>query len=131
MTDLRKAAEMALEALEFPFGSITKGSELGLIAEKHRNAVTVLRAALAQPSVKDTRDEEIALLREEIKRLRFCIPEGDAAAAMEYLAYCVEKDVAKEQERCIEIVERELERLFDQDAIPICKRIATAIRENK
>ena len=72
-----------------------------------------------------------APLEEEIKRLRFCIPEGDAAAAMEYLAYCVEKDVAKEQERCIEIVERELERLFDQDAIPICKRIATAIRENK
>ncbi len=72
-----------------------------------------------------------APLEEEIKRLRFCIPEGDAAAAMEYLAYCVEKDVAKEQERCIEIVERELERLFDRDAIPICKRIATVIRENK
>jgi len=131
MTDLRKAAETALEALEFPFGSITRGSELGLIAEKHRNAITALRAALAQPDVKDTRDEHIALLREEIKRLRFCIPEGDAAAAMEYLAYCVEKDVAKEQERCIEIVERELESLFDKDAIPICNRITAAIRENK
>lgn len=46
MNDLRKAAEMALEALEFPFGSITRGSELGLIEEKHRNAITVLRAAL-------------------------------------------------------------------------------------
>jgi hypothetical protein len=38
-----------------------------------------------------------APLEEEIKRLRFCIPEGDAAAAMEYLAYCVEKDVAAER----------------------------------
>ena len=87
------------------------------------------------PFVTDSFERFAALvaapLEEEIKRLRFCIPEGDAAAAMEYLAYCVEKDVAKEQERCIEIVERELERLFDQDAIPICKRIATAIRENK
>jgi len=100
MTDLRKAAEMALEALEFPFGSITRGSELGLIAEKHRNAITALRAALTQPSVKDTRDEEIALLREEIKRLRFCISEGDAAAAMEYLAHCVDKAVAAEREQC-------------------------------
>jgi hypothetical protein len=63
-------------------------------------------AALAQPSVKDTRDEEIALLREEIKRLRFCIPEGDAAAAMEYLAYCVEKAVAAEREACEQVCER-------------------------
>jgi hypothetical protein len=128
MTDLRKAAEMALEALEFPFGSITKGSELGLIAEKHRNAVTVLRAALAQSSIKDTRDEEILLLREEIRRLRFCIPEGDAAAAMEYLAYCVEKDVAKEQERCIEIVERQLEAALGYVAVPLGNKITAAIR---
>jgi hypothetical protein len=41
-----------------------------------------------------------APLEEEIKRLRFCIPEGDAAAAMEYLAYCVEKAVAEEREAC-------------------------------
>jgi hypothetical protein len=41
-----------------------------------------------------------APLEEEIKRLRFCIPEGDAAAAMEYLAYCVEKAVAAEREQC-------------------------------
>lgn len=69
-----------------------------------------------------------APLEEEIKRLRFCIPEGDAAAAMEYLAHCVEKDVAKERDRCIEIVEHELEKLFGRDAIPICNRIAAAIR---
>ena len=128
MTDLRKAAEMALEALEFPFGSITKGSELGLIAEKHRNAVTVLRAALAQPSIKDTRDEEIALLREEIKRLRFCIPEGDAAAAMEYLAYCVEKAVAAERER----YEREVRVLqFQIDELKYECRNVRARGENK
>ncbi len=44
-----------------------------------------------------------APLEEEIKRLRFCISEGDAAAAMEYLAYCVEKDVAAEREACADI----------------------------
>jgi len=42
-----------------------------------------------------------APLEEEIKRLRFCIPEGDAAAAMEYLAHCVEKAVAAERDRMI------------------------------
>jgi predicted transcriptional regulator len=130
MTDLREAAEMALEALELRTQRVRVADE-GRDYKLTMSAITALRAALEQPPVKDTRDEEIALLREEIKRLRFCIPEGDAAAAMEYLAYCVERDVAKEQERCIEIVERELERLFDRDAIPICKRIATAIRENK
>jgi len=46
-----------------------------------------------------------APLEEEIKRLRFCIPEGDAAAAMEYLAYCVEKAVAAEREACALIAE--------------------------
>jgi len=46
-----------------------------------------------------------APLEEEIKRLRFCIPEGDAAAAMEYLEHCVEKDVAKERESCAKLCE--------------------------
>jgi hypothetical protein len=46
-----------------------------------------------------------APLEEEIERLRFCIPEGDAAAAMEYLAYCVEKAVAAEREQCALIAE--------------------------
>jgi len=85
-------------------------------------------AAERETFVKDTRDEEIALLREEIKRLRFCIPEGDAAAAMEYLAYCVEKDVAKEQERCMEIVERELEAALGYVAVPLGNKITAAIR---
>ena len=72
-----------------------------------------------------------APLEEEIKRLRFCIPEGDAAAAMEYLAYCVEKDVAKEQERCIEIVERELEAALGYVAVPLGNKITAAIREKE
>jgi hypothetical protein len=46
-----------------------------------------------------------APLEEEIRRLRFCIPEGDAAAAMEYLAYCVEKAVAEEREACAKVCE--------------------------
>ena len=46
-----------------------------------------------------------APLEEEIKRLRFCIPEGDAAAAMEYLAHCVEKAVAAEREACAKLCE--------------------------
>jgi hypothetical protein len=46
-----------------------------------------------------------APLEEEIRRLRFCISEGDAAAAMEYLAYCVEKAVAAEREACALIAE--------------------------
>jgi hypothetical protein len=69
-----------------------------------------------------------APLEEEIKRLRFCIPEGDAAAAMEHLAYCVDKDVAKEQDRCIEIVERELEAALGYVAVPLENKIAAAIR---
>ena len=69
-----------------------------------------------------------APLEEEIRRLRFCIPEGDAAAAMEYLAYCVEKDVAKEQERCIEIVERELEAALGYVAVKLGNKITAAIR---
>jgi hypothetical protein len=36
----------------------------------------LVAAAERETFVKDTRDEEIALLREEIKRLRFCISEG-------------------------------------------------------
>ena len=72
-----------------------------------------------------------APLEEEIKRLRFCISEGDAAAAMEYLAYCVEKDVAKEQERCIEIVERELEAALGYVAVPLGNKITAAIREKE
>jgi hypothetical protein len=48
-----------------------------------------------------------APLEEEIKRLRFCIPEGDAAAAMEYLAYCVEKAVAEERKACAKIADDE------------------------
>lgn len=98
---------------------LAKEAGFGTLADLWPHALERFAALVAAP------------LEEEIKRLRFCISEGDAAAAMEYLAYCVEKDVAKEQERCIEIVERELERLLDRDAIPICKRIATAIRENK
>jgi hypothetical protein len=81
--------------------------------------------------IKDTRDEEIALLKEEVNRLRFCTTEGDAAAAMEYLAYCVEKDVAKEQERCIEIVERELEAALGYVAVPLGNKITAAIREKE
>lgn len=46
-----------------------------------------------------------APLEEEIKRLRFCIPEGDAAAAMEYLAYCVEKAVAAEREEILKLTD--------------------------
>lgn len=46
-----------------------------------------------------------APLEEEIKRLRFCIPEGDAAAAMEYLAYCVEKAVAEEREAILKLTD--------------------------
>jgi hypothetical protein len=48
-----------------------------------------------------------APLEEEIRRLRFCIPEGDAAAAMEYLAYCVEKAVAVEREACAKVCEKD------------------------
>ena len=44
-----------------------------------------------------------APLEEEIKRLRFCTTEGDAAAAMEYLAHCVEKAVAAEREACAKV----------------------------
>jgi hypothetical protein len=69
-----------------------------------------------------------APLEEEIKRLRFCIPEGDAAAAMEYLAHCVEKEIAKEQERCMEIVERELEAALGYVAVPLGNKITNAIR---
>ena len=69
-----------------------------------------------------------APLEAEIKRLRFCIPEGDAAAAMEYLAHCVEKEIAKEQERCIEIVERELEAALGYVAVPLGNKITNAIR---
>jgi hypothetical protein len=69
-----------------------------------------------------------APLEEEIKRLRFCIPEGDAAAAMEYLAHCVEKEIAKEQERCIKIVERELEAALGYVAVPLTNKITAAIR---
>lgn len=46
-----------------------------------------------------------APLEEEIKRLRFCIPEGDAAAAMEYLAHCVDKAVTAEREACAKVCE--------------------------
>ena len=46
-----------------------------------------------------------APLEEEIKRLRFCIPEGGAAAAMEYLAYCVEKAVAAEREEILKLTD--------------------------
>jgi CMP-2-keto-3-deoxyoctulosonic acid synthetase len=69
-----------------------------------------------------------APLEEEIKRLRFCTTEGDAAAAMEYLAYCVEKEVTKEQERCMEIVERELEAALGYVAVPLGNKITAAIR---
>lgn len=64
-----------------------------------------------------------APLEEEIKRLQFCIPEGDAAAAMEYLAYCVEKDVAAEREACAKIAESYEPRC---DTCP--SGVATAIR---
>jgi len=69
-----------------------------------------------------------APLEEEIKRLRFCTTEGDAAAAMEYLAHCVEKEIAKEQERCMEIVERELEAALGYVAVPLGNKITAAIR---
>jgi hypothetical protein len=123
MSDLYKAAEQALEALENeervdPYG----------VTDQLLEAIEPLRAALAQPSIKDTRDEEVALLREEIKRLRFCIPEGDAAAAMEYLAYCVEKAVAAERER----YEREIRALqFQIDELKYECRNVRARGESK
>ena len=101
---------------------------IGPSTESLERFAALVAAAEREALVKDTRDEEIALLREEIKRLRFCIPEGDAAAAMEYLAYCVEKDVAKEQERCIEIVERELEAALGYVAVKLGNKITAAIR---
>jgi len=65
-----------------------------------------------------------APLEEEIKRLRFCTTEGDAAAAMEYLAYCVEKAVAAEREECAKVCdERERANLYG------FKECAAAIRE--
>lgn len=57
-----------------------------------------------------------APLKEEIRRLRFCIPEGDAAAAMEYLAYCVEKAVAEEREACAKLCDEITERNKRTDA---------------
>ena len=63
-----------------------------------------------------------APLEEEIKRLRFCTTEGDAAAAMEYLAYCVEKAVAAEREGCAREVYKVLR------TIQVADQVATAIR---
>ncbi len=67
-----------------------------------------------------------APLEEEIKRLRFCIPEGDAAAAMEYLAYCVEKDVAAEREACAKVCEKAVE--YNPDDADVAFAFAAAIR---
>lgn len=62
-------------------------------------------------------------LEQEIKRLRFCIPEGDAAAAMEYLAHCVEEAVAAEREACALVAESY------EPRCDICPSgVATAIR---
>ena len=73
-----------------------------------------------------------APLEEEIKRLRFCIPEGDAAAAMEYLAYCVEKAVAEEREACAKIADDQLRNqtllLTDPPKSGAAWAIAAAIR---
>ena len=43
MTDLRKAAEMALEALELSY------PRFGLATEKYKQAIKALRQALAEP----------------------------------------------------------------------------------
>ena len=67
-----------------------------------------------------------APLEEEIKRLRFCIPEGDAAAAMEYLAYCVEKAVAAEREACAKVCEKAVE--YNPDDADVAYAFADAIR---
>ena len=107
---------MAQEACkpDAPFRQYVGGVDCGLLMrDEHLERFAALVAAP---------------LEEEIKRLRFCIPEGDAAAAMEHLAYCVDKDVAKEQDRCIEIVERELEAALGYVAVPLENKIAAAIR---
>lgn len=67
-----------------------------------------------------------APLEEEIKRLRFCIPEGDAAAAMEYLAYCVEKAVAEERKACAKVCEKAVE--YNPDDADVAFAFADAIR---
>lgn len=68
-----------------------------------------------------------APLEEEIKRLRFCIPEGDAAAAMEYLAYCVEKAVAAEREACAAAAHNAL--LEMGQPYGVCKVAVDSIKE--
>ena len=121
MTDLRKAAEMALEALESCDAQhASDGGRQYFDDRLVEPAVIALRAALAQPSIKDTRDEEIALLREEIKRLRLWILEGDAAAA--------ENAVAAERER----YEREVRALqFQVDELKYEYRNLRARGESK
>lgn len=70
-----------------------------------------------------------APLEEEIKRLRFCIPEGDAAAAMEYLAYCVEKAVAEEREACAKVCEEIAENVtYQRNSQEAADKCADAIR---
>lgn len=70
-----------------------------------------------------------APLEEEIKRLRFCIPEGDAAAAMEYLAHCVEQAVAVEREACAKVCEEIAENVtYQRNSQEAADKCAAAIR---
>jgi hypothetical protein len=112
MTDLRKAAEMALDALEFPFGSITRGSELGLIEEKHRNAITALRAALEQQQPKPT------MTRDDI----LCKAEEAGAEVTSFINYDYGEEVVvfypDQLERFLALIDKDMEQ-HPESVIPV------------